>query len=109
MNATNRRNGNERRAANRDRSVPMNGQEKSRRIDLGLTLLSCRAIPGVCYTQDEIAAWAGCTSGMIYLIEQKAMRKVINYLRFRQPQLYRDLAIEFFERRSGATPSPRTL
>lgn len=96
-------NHNARRAANRDRSVPMGGREKSRRIDLGLALLSCHAVPGVCYTQDEIANWAGCTSAMIYLIEQKAMKKVANYLRFRHPQLFRELATEFFDRRTTAT------
>ena len=45
-------------------------------IDVGLALLSVLAIPGVPLTQDDIAAWCGCSRSMIYAIEKKALRNL---------------------------------
>ncbi len=59
-----------------DPDVPKTGAEKRARMDLGLALLSRVALPGVRYTIEEIAAWAGCTDGAIYLIEQTALKKL---------------------------------
>lgn len=59
-----------------DRTVGRHGADKTARIDLGLALLQRVALPGICYTRQEIAAWAGCTDAAILLIERKAMRKV---------------------------------
>jgi hypothetical protein len=88
-----------RRAATKDLSVPRTGREKTARVDLGIALLHRVAVPGVQYTTDEIAAWAGCTNGMITLIERKALKKVRKKLDCR-PDLKRDLA-EFLERRAA--------
>ena len=60
----------------RDTTLTLNGREKSNRVDLGLALLSRRALPGVSYTQDEIAAWAGCRRSTIYFIERNALKKI---------------------------------
>lgn len=65
-----------------DGEVPRAGRAKVERIDLGLALLSVIALPGIQYTQDEIAAWCGCTNSAIYQIEQKALKKLRNRLRF---------------------------
>ena len=84
-----------------DLSVPSSGAEKTARIDLGLALLSAVAEPGVSYTYDEIAAWCGCTNSAIYLIEQRALKKIRNALTFRDRASGRDLAAEFFDRRAA--------
>jgi hypothetical protein len=65
-----------------DREVPDSGSQKTERVDLGLAILQAVAIPGVCYTQEEIAAFAGCNRGNIYLIEKRALRKLRNRLQF---------------------------
>ncbi|MEI8312045.1 MAG: helix-turn-helix domain-containing protein, partial [Verrucomicrobiota bacterium] len=46
-----------------------------RRMDLGLALLQRRAVPGVPLTQEEIAAWAGCSKSTIWRIERRAIAK----------------------------------
>jgi hypothetical protein len=62
--------------------------ERTARIDLGLAILQCLARPGVPLTQADIAAWCGCARGLIYAIEQKALRKLHNRLLFiRDPRL----------------------
>ena len=45
-------------------------------IDLGLELLETIRTPGVCYTQVEIAEVSGCSRGLIYAIEQRALAKL---------------------------------
>ena len=45
-------------------------------MDLGLALLSVRAVPFWCYSHRDIAAWAGCTRQAIYQIEHRALRKL---------------------------------
>ena len=50
--------------------------QQSARIDLGIAVFQCFAIPGECYTCEEIAAWAGCSAQNIYLIEQAALNKL---------------------------------
>ncbi len=60
----------------RDEDAPLSGPEKTARIDLGLGILSALAILGTCYTQEEIAAFAGCTKWAISLIEQSALKKL---------------------------------
>lgn len=59
-----------------------NGRDKRVRIDLGLELLALAREPGQAFTQQEVAAWAGCSRGMIYLIERTALKKLANKLRF---------------------------
>ena len=44
-------------------------------MDLGLALLQRRAVPGVPLTQQEIAAWAGCSKSTIWRIERRAIAK----------------------------------
>ena len=96
-----------RRAESRDFSVPSDGPEKTARIDLGLALLSVYAMPGVCYSYDEIAGWCGCTESAIFLIEKRAIKKLCNALRFRNRDLWDDLRIAFFDRQTAAVPNER--
>ena len=44
-------------------------------MDLGLALLQRRAVPGVPLTQEEIAAWAGCSKSTVWRIEKAALSK----------------------------------
>lgn len=56
---------------------------KGNRLLLGLNLLDlARTNPRHCFTQDEIAAWCGCTPQAISHIEKQAMQK----LRYRLPK-----------------------
>lgn len=52
------------------------GAAKGERMSLGIALLHCIALPGVCYTRQEIAAWAGSTEAAIYQIERRALWKL---------------------------------
>jgi DNA-directed RNA polymerase sigma subunit (sigma70/sigma32) len=45
-------------------------------IDAGIANLYARAVPGKCYTQDEIAEACGVRRQTIWQIEFKAMRKL---------------------------------
>lgn len=74
-----------------DHDVPLQGPAKRNRIDLGLALLSCAAKPGVRYSHEEIAAWAGCTDSLIIATEQRAMRKLRNRLLFLKDPVLREL------------------
>lgn len=74
----------------KDPSVPNCGPEKSLRIDLGLELLYIRRLRGVELTQDDIAAWCGCTDGSIFLIEQRALKKLRNRLLFTSDPLLQE-------------------
>lgn len=93
------------RQSQKDLDVPRLGPEKHARIDLGLALLSVYAVPGVEYTRDEIATWCGCSDSFIYLIEQRALKKIRNFLLFseRGKQLLREFRTEYSERRSPAS------
>jgi hypothetical protein len=76
---------------------------------LGLTLLSMHALPGVRYSFDEIAAWCGCTNSAIQQIEERALRKVRNFLQFRRPDILEELRGSLFERRTAASSKNSTL
>lgn len=78
------------------RSVPR--VERETRVSLGIALLHARAIPGVCYNQDEIAEWAGCTYQAICQIEDKAIRKLRRRIKYLDKSLA-DLFEELFESR----------
>lgn len=90
-----------------DTTVKKMGAEKHARVNLGLALLSWYALPGVSYTCEEIAAWCGCTESAIHLIEQSALRKIRNRLRFIDPALGDGLFTELFDRREPAARTPR--
>lgn len=75
-----------------DRTLRHSGGEKTTRIDLGLAILDAVRVPGHRYTQEEIAAFCGCTRSMIFAIEQRALRKLRNRLRFLRDDRLRDLA-----------------
>ena len=70
-----------------DHMVPGQGREKTSRLDLGLALLHTRALPGICYTQDEIAAFGGCSRSAIAQIEARAIRKLRRRLGEALPEL----------------------
>lgn len=80
-----------RRLASRDADAPYCGKDKTSRIDLGLALLSRVALPGICYTTQEIAVWCGCTNSAVFQIEQSALRKVRNHLLFRDKKAAEEL------------------
>lgn len=65
-----------------DRRIRPRCPAKTRRINLGLELLSAVAKPGTELTARDIAAWCGCTEDSIYLIERVALSKIGNKLRF---------------------------
>ena len=77
------------------------GAARKHRTDLGLALLHRVALPGVCYTREEIAAWAGTTDGAIYEIERRAMIKLRNLLIYREKS-FRELFAALVERRQPA-------
>jgi DNA-directed RNA polymerase sigma subunit (sigma70/sigma32) len=60
---------------------------KSRRIDLGLAVLSVLREPGKLYSLAEIAAWCDCTHEAIRVIEEKAMKKLRRALKKQAPDL----------------------
>jgi hypothetical protein len=82
--------------------VPVAGTEKTQRIDLGLTLLSRVAVPGIAYTREEIAAWCGCTDSAIFLIEQKALQKLRRRLLCHKDQRLIECVEEMFHARQPA-------
>lgn len=53
-----------------------NKTPESKRLDLGLAILSCLLKPRETLTRYDIAAWCGCSRSAIYQIELKALRKV---------------------------------
>jgi hypothetical protein len=93
------------RSAMQDPDAPAKGEDKTRRIDLGLALLHRRAIPGVSYGPDEIAWWCGCTDQAIRNIEQRALKKIRNFLQFQRPEIRAGLATHFFDHRTPAHSS----
>lgn len=65
------------RRATVDKSVGQSGAEKETRTDLGLAMLrEVYAVPGVHYSLQEIAIWAGCTDANIRRIEVKGLRRL---------------------------------
>ncbi len=60
----------------RDRSVAVCGSAKTARINLGLELLMIAALPGRALTQEDIAAWCGCTKDAVYQLEREALKKL---------------------------------
>jgi len=74
-----------------DRDVQQTGPEKTRRMDLGIAALHAAALPGACFSYDDIARWAGCTESAIWLIERRAMRKVRAALAMRGYRLDEEL------------------
>lgn len=49
---------------------------RTERINLGLTLLQMAAQPGVPLSRKDQAAWCECGESAIFVIEQKALRKL---------------------------------
>jgi hypothetical protein len=56
--------------------LPHNDGAKTKRIDLGLAVLSALTPPQAALTPAEIAAWCGCTPSMITSIEARALRRL---------------------------------
>ena len=56
--------------------LPNHNGAKSKRIDLGLAILSVVAEPCVTHSAGEIAAWCNCTPAMIRAIEVRALRRL---------------------------------
>lgn len=77
------------------------GLEKSDGINLGLSLLSLVAIPGVPLTAEDIAAWCECSTQAIQRIERKALRKVRIALMFRERALCTELRDSLCARRAA--------
>lgn len=64
----------------------MNTVARRQRVDLGLALLCIAAIPGRPLTRRDLAAWCDCTSAGIHRLEQQALRKLANRIRFGSPR-----------------------
>jgi hypothetical protein len=56
--------------------LPRNSGAKTKRIELGLAILSATATPGALYTPEEIACFCDCTASLILDIEARALRKL---------------------------------
>jgi hypothetical protein len=80
--------------------------EKGKRIDLGLAIISAISPPGRAWSYVEIAAFCDCSKTAIQQIERKALRKLGNLFRF-QDKSARELAAEFFERLAIRQPALR--
>jgi hypothetical protein len=91
-----------RRAATCDPECLGQGKARTQRMDLGLAVLSCLAVPGQCYSIDEIAAFAGVPFDVIYMYERKALKKLRTRLHVMKDARLRDCMVEYFERRSPA-------
>lgn len=78
-------------------------------IDLGLALLSVVRHPGECLTQQDVAAWCGCSRQRIEQIEKQALRKIRRRLGLatKDDGLWRELMNEMFNRRGVAVPKPK--
>lgn len=50
--------------------------ERSQRIDLGLAISGALLKPGETRTQQQLASFAGCSQGLIYAIELRALKKL---------------------------------
>jgi hypothetical protein len=59
-----------------EESLPRNSGKKTKRIELGLAILSAKAVPGVTYEPEEIACFCDCTPVLIANIEARALRKM---------------------------------
>lgn len=59
-----------------DKSVSLNGRDKSRRIDLGLDLARMHSRFGSPMSVYEIAEWCGCSATRIQEIERQALIKI---------------------------------
>lgn len=83
-----------------------NGSE----IDLGLAIIAALRHPGECLTQQDIAAWCGCTRQRIEQIEKQALRKIRRRLGLatKDDGLWRELMNEMFNRRRVAVPKATT-
>jgi hypothetical protein len=71
-----------RRRDTREMDLPINGSDKTARIDLGVELLMRRAQYGVPLSYYDIAAWLGCTDSYVYLLIQRVLRRLNNKLQF---------------------------
>ena len=73
-----------RRAALRDPSLPAAraSAAKRARADLGLELLMRRARFGAPLSYDDIACWCGITPAAVFMMQQSAIKKLANRLRF---------------------------
>jgi DNA-directed RNA polymerase sigma subunit (sigma70/sigma32) len=58
--------------------------KKNPNIDLGLAVSGALLEPGKTRTQEELAAFAGCTHGYIRQIELKALKKLRHSSRISQ-------------------------
>lgn len=89
------------RRTTRDLSVAA-GQMRRERIDLGLAILSVVGVPGVRYSYEEIAAFAGCTDANIYLIEQGALKKLRKRWMYLKDARLREMLEGLFDERTPA-------
>lgn len=69
-------------------------QERSDRINLGLTLLQMCCVYGQPITAEDQAAWTGVSRQAMEFDFQKVMRKVRNKLMFRDRKLWEELKRE---------------
>jgi hypothetical protein len=78
------------------------GKARQERIDLGLAIFECIALPGQAYSCEEIAAWAGVSFDTIHMYERQALKKLRTRLRIMKDPRLVEMMAELFERRSPA-------
>jgi hypothetical protein len=66
----------------KDPEYASGGKAKTERIDLGLALLEALVLPVQRIELYDMAVWCGCTDGAIFLIQQRALKKLRNRFRF---------------------------
>lgn len=72
----------------------VNKSAATRRIDLGLAILSVLRKPGQTLTSNDIAAWCDCSGQAIRQIEAKAIRRLRNKFSAQERELFAALTSE---------------
>lgn len=74
-----------------DEDEHLTGAARTRRVDLGLAISGALLLPGERLTQEDIAAFCGCSRGAIYMIEQAALHKLRKRLACHRDPLLREM------------------
>jgi hypothetical protein len=82
----------------RDTELPLNGREKSNRVDLGLAISRALLQPGERRTQEELAAFCGCTRGGIFMMEKAALQKLKKRLFLRNDPVLKEMVSQVIGR-----------
>ena len=73
-------------------------QTSSKRINLGLAVSALSLRPGQRRTQNQLAAYCGCSKAAIYLIEKSAIHKLKKRLAYNRDPLLRELIEQILDK-----------